>query len=161
VKIKKNNGFTLIEMIIVIAILGIVLAIGAPYFTAYRNSANLKEAARDIASDIQLYKQRAASENVRYRITFNAAATPNNYTIARESVLNLNDFAVIGTKQVAFGNPSITMVAAPSFFPGGTAYIDLYPRGTSGNGIVELKHASISSTYKITTSTMGRVHVDY
>ncbi len=36
---KKNSGFTLIELMIVIAIIGILLAIIAPNITGYRNTA--------------------------------------------------------------------------------------------------------------------------
>ena len=149
--IRKKWGFTLIELIIVIAILSIVLAIAAPNFTAYRDNTNLREAARDISSDIQLYKQRAVSENVQYSITFNSGT--NDYVIKRVA-------ALVGTKQVGAGNSSIKILGAP-IFSGGVPTITLLPRGTSTAGSLILQHTTRLSEATITANIMGRVHVDY
>lgn len=150
-KIKNNKGFTLIELIITIAILGIVLAIAAPNFTRYRDNTNLREAARDISSDIQLYKQRAVAENAPYTITFNSGT--NDYVIRKGAV-------VVATKQVGAGNTSVRILGTPSF-SGGVPTITLFPRGTSTFGSLTLQHSTRQSEAEITANIMGRTHVDY
>ncbi len=58
VKRSNNKGFTLIELMIVIAIIGILAAIAIPNFIAYRNKTFCSKAesdANNIASDIADY----------------------------------------------------------------------------------------------------------
>lgn len=138
-------------MMIVIAIFGVVLAIAAPNFFQYRDNNNLREAARDIETDMQLCKQRAVSENVSYSITFDSGL--NNYVIMREADL-------VATKQVSIRNPAIKILGTPSF-SGGVPTITFLPRGTSTMGSLILQHETRLSEAQITANIMGRTHVDY
>jgi prepilin-type N-terminal cleavage/methylation domain-containing protein len=79
--VNQQKGFTLIELIIVMGIMGILATIAAPHFQNYIGNQNLKTAARGITSDFFATREKALSENVRYRITFDQAS--NSYTIAR------------------------------------------------------------------------------
>ena len=78
--VNQQKGFTLIELIIVMGIMGILATIAAPSFQNYIRNQNLKTAARGITSDFFATREKALSENVRYRITFDQAS--NSYTIA-------------------------------------------------------------------------------
>lgn len=142
----NKNGFTLTEVLIVIAILGIVLAIAAPNFTRYRDNANLREAARDVSSDIQLYKQRAIAENTNYEISFSG----NNYTITKGAT-------TVATKTVGANNAYIKISES---YP--TGKIELDTRGMlKPSGELKLKHSKRGSEATITTSLTGRVSVTY
>ena len=131
-------------------------------FNAYRYKTNLKEAARDISSDIYLFKQRAVAENREYRINFISAIS---YTIQQETVdvngVRTGNYVSLITKTVGAGNANIVISNSPSFFPGGVTYVRLDPRGTSGNGTIVLTHNISSSTTTITINPMGRANVTY
>ena len=165
-KIKSSKGFTLIEMIIVIAIIAIALSIAVPNFNSFSQNTNLKEAARDISSDISFYKQRAIAENVGFQINFNASL--NTYTIKKENPAGSNNYvnlstlepAVADTKGVGAGNANIVISGTPSF-SGGVPNVTFNPRGTSGAGSLTLQHTKRLSTATITTNLMGRVNVTY
>jgi type II secretion system protein H len=160
VKIRRKSGFSLVELIIVIALIGIMTAIAAPNFTRYRDNTNLREAARDISSDLQLYKQQAIAENVRYRITFDSGA--NNYVVQKTTTLAPNVFnPPLITKDIGSGNAIETSTAA-SF--GGNPYVTFLPRGTieeAAGGSLTLRHKTRLSTAKINVNMMGRTNVEY
>jgi prepilin-type N-terminal cleavage/methylation domain-containing protein len=160
VKVRSSKGFSLIELMIVIAILGIVLAIAAPNFNKYRQNTNLREAARDLASDISLYRQRAVAENIHYQIVFNQAA--NNYTVQRETVLNSGVYnLLIVTKSPSAISSQVIISDNPlPSFSGGVPNITIQPRGTMSAGSVTLQHTLSLLTKKITANTMGRVKVE-
>jgi len=156
---------------IVIAIILIAVSVATPNFNTYRHNTNLKEAARDISSDISLYRQRAVSENTHYRMTFNASGSDSNYTIEQENpagsgtYVNLNTLepAVPNPKSVGAGNANIVISGTAGFTAG--TWIILNPRGTVTNCnptcTVNLTHNVTLSTASININYMGRANVQY
>lgn len=179
-KIKSSRGFSLIEMMTVLAIVGIAASVAAPYINSFRQNTNLKEAARDISSDILYWKQRAMSDNIRYRINFDA--TGNQYTFMQENAPNSGVYINVpvllpngrlnvpggNPKAVGAGNANIVISGTSGFILG--TYIPFNPRGTTSNcngGVnndtctATLKHNIRLSTADINTNLMGRVNVKY
>ena len=79
VKGKNNPGFTLIELMIVLALAGIMALIAAPNFQTYMTKNRLSGAARLVMTDLMYARGLAASENVTFKVDF----TGNSYSIIR------------------------------------------------------------------------------
>jgi type IV pilus assembly protein PilE len=61
---SSNRGFTLIEIMIVIAIIGIVMTIAAPSFTEYLNKGRRAEAAGLLSEQAQILERFYSQKNV-------------------------------------------------------------------------------------------------
>ena len=77
--VNQQKGFTLIELIVVMGIMGILATIAVPTFQNYIRNQNLKTAARGITSDFFATREKALSENMTYCIHFDQAN--NGYCI--------------------------------------------------------------------------------
>lgn len=72
-KVQRESGFTLLELMVLIAILGIVTAIAFPDFIGLGNRMRIKRASRDIVSDMQFAKAQSLRDRSTWAIQFDAA----------------------------------------------------------------------------------------
>lgn len=163
---RKNSGFTLIELIVVIAIVGTLAAITIPNFIAYLPNARLKSASRDLYSHLQLARVGAIKGHKQWAIVFNAG-TPS-YQVRSdylggndriEATVNLSSYG----SGVTFGQGSATLTIDGSGFddfvtyPGNVAI--LASRGTATVGYVYLTNAPNQSCYGVGTGISGVVQL--
>lgn len=66
IKTKNNTGFTLVELLVIIALIGIMAAFSAPYITFGINP--LKDTTNRLASTFKLMRVKAMSQTSAYRI---------------------------------------------------------------------------------------------
>lgn len=76
---KDKLGFTLVEVMIVIVIIAIMAAIGAPTISSLMPDMHLKDEARVLYTNMQQARIQAVKNNLNTAISFDTAA--NNYVI--------------------------------------------------------------------------------
>ncbi|MGB5686852.1 MAG: GspH/FimT family pseudopilin [Candidatus Electrothrix sp.] len=82
-KTKKTNsseGFSFVELMVVIALVGILSAIGLPSFLRSLPEKRLKNAARNLYVDLQKARLLAVKENKSVTVTFDTAAGQYSFT---------------------------------------------------------------------------------
>jgi len=79
-KIRNAKGFTLVELMVVVAILGIIMAIGIPYYNAYKRSTCDRAATADILR-LAAAGGRMGSELVDLNMNFQSAMNLTNFNV--------------------------------------------------------------------------------
>jgi len=106
-RIGSRQGFTLVETALVVAVMGLMLMIAAPRFTAMRNGYRLDSSAYQLAGDLRRAQVEAVKRNQTVVVAKTGATTYNITFIGARA------FTEPG---VAFGAPAMT-VSLASFGP--------------------------------------------
>ena len=139
----KKGGFTLIELIIVIAILGISASIAIPGFSRWLPRYRLKSAASGLYSDLQLARLEAIKRNATCSITYSTG--PDQYTFSPiNKTVVLADYG----SGVKFDDPTHTKTFA-------TATITFNSRGLSNAGYAYLSNNNNSAYYRVGPLSSG------
>jgi type IV fimbrial biogenesis protein FimT len=67
---KNQNGFTLMELILVVAVMGIVAAIAIPSFMSFLPGMRVNGAARQVMSDLMDARMEAVKQNHEFKVFF-------------------------------------------------------------------------------------------
>jgi type II secretion system protein H len=79
---KRNDGFTIIELLTVVVVFGIIAAIGIPTIRSYSRSIDIQAAASQMAADMWYARQRAIATSEPHSVFF--ATDENQYSIFRD-----------------------------------------------------------------------------
>lgn len=146
--IQCQKGFSLIELIMICAIIAVLSLIAVPSFLRYTANTNLKSAVREVASDILNQKEKAISENRKQRILFDN----NNELYTLQENTSGTTYTTTETKYLKpFGsNIDIT----------DNYTITFQTRGTANNGTIKLTN-NRGSTATITVNITGRTYATF
>ena len=150
---NSKFSFTIIELVVCLAIVGIISAVTLPYCWGAYKSAEVKTTTRIVASILRSTKEMAIAQGKKYEIIF----TPSNNNLDIEVHTNLSDpnpLKVGKTEKMSLSNSyefRITFHNDKAIF---TSF------GTSNGGSVYITDTSTNKGYRLSVlSTSGRVKV--
>lgn len=80
---NKANGFTLVEMLLVVAVMGILLALGAGISSKFAQRRSVDDTTHRLTSELNLTKLQASRDGVQYRTTLNYDQSQKKITIEK------------------------------------------------------------------------------
>jgi prepilin-type N-terminal cleavage/methylation domain-containing protein len=67
---RSRQGFTLVELLVVIVVIGVLSGIAAPNVSRMMDSYRVRAASRQLATELQYAKTKAIAENANYQVHF-------------------------------------------------------------------------------------------
>ncbi len=122
--ISRKSGFTLLECITVIAVVGIMAVIAIPAFSVIIEQRRLSGAARMVMSDLMAARMQAVSNKNEFRVFF--AGNNPSYQILDDKNNNgtINAGETVITRNIQSEYKGVAIIGAsanPIFYPRGTA----------------------------------------
>ena len=145
----KRSGFTVIELMVVIAIMAIAMAIGYPNLRAFIPSSRLSSALQDLHSNLQQAKIAAIKNNGNCTVTY--STSPDQYVITYPNgttkTVSLADYG----SGVTFKGPTTEDIPADP--------ITFNSRGSSNMGYAYLTNGARTAFYRIGPLVSGVIRI--
>ncbi len=136
---QAQAGFTLVEMMAVVAIIGVIAAFGIPRYSEWRASQGVSSATSALMGHLKQARHLAIGENRSVEVLI----ASNQYTFDKTSVQQ----NIVTMTQ--FGSPALTATPADNTFT-------FASRGTVNTGNIVI--SSGTSCKKIVINTIGRAY---
>ncbi len=157
-KLRENFGFTFMEMMITVVIIGILAAIAIPDFQRIMDRVKLKSQTREVISDIRWVRSKAIATKIQCGVYFDTTA--NTYTIFLDTDnppnfdFDANKDSVLQTQTLETSLDLGTCTFANGciiFKPDGTA---------NAGGQINCRSTHISDNYNVNVlASTGRVKI--
>jgi type IV fimbrial biogenesis protein FimT len=156
----KKNGFTLMELMITIAVIAILVAIAAPSMSGLLERRKVHGAGEKLFADLTFAKTEAIKRNNTIRVSFTGNGATWCYGIAVNTACDCtaSDCTIDGVLQVTDQDdfPGVSVIADSTLDGSSTSFTPL--RGTANAGNLQFSVAS-GAELGVVVSSFGRIRM--
>jgi len=147
--VDRQAGFNLTELMVVVAIIGLLAAVSTPFFLSYLQSATLKSGAEEVAALLNQGRQLAITNN--QNVCVNITATQMRYRVG-----GCAGTTWVGTGTDASGN--VNMPAGVTLAASADPVFDYLGRATPA-ATYTVTNPQDSKTLTVSVAASGRVRI--
>jgi type II secretion system protein H len=162
--LDARRGFTLMELIIVLTILGIMSAAVVPVFRGTLATVQADHAVRDLVATIKYAQERAVADTKEYRLYLDPKN--NQYWLMRLSGINEKNKKQFEPLDERFGEPMdlpdrfpLDKVTARKDKDNKQSYIAFYPNGACSKATITLRKEGGKPVKIETEGSLGQIKV--
>ena len=145
---KQSKGFTLVELIIAVTILGIFSAIAIPNFTSFVSNSRLQTTSNELASLLQYARSTAAQNNATYITCISNSIWTVKKGNACSSTTDLRSYEAPANLSIAYTTNMLPM----TFYSNGTTSAP-----SAGSALIICKDTDAANGYKLTVKNSGQI----
>lgn len=143
---RNNDGFTLVEMMLVLAIIGILMAISAPSIMTWARMAEYRGVAQEVDSALRQARSRSIASNLEHRIVFFVGGGRQRFRLEEG---NSGTWTTLRQWEV----PATVKLT------GNLTPLGFNPNGSSGSDTVNICDLSDSVKVRVVLASSGRVRI--
>ena len=153
---RFQRGYSLAELLTVMAIVGVLSLVTVPAFMNYSKTARLKNSLRQVSSDVRAARQRAVTSTRFVRLTVtNVSPAPGKYELEESIDRGATYYTIPGTEKQLQQYNYFGAAGSVTFRPNGT--LVLPPGDTETSLVVKSDDTTVKNTYTITVNLSGKV----
>ena len=156
IRCLDRHGFTIIEKLIAISIVGIIILIAAPNLRTLAPNYSMKGAVRTVSSDIQFCRVQAVAMSSQCRILFaSGTSSGTSYQLQYYNSTTSSWINISGVEVRDFGTSSNPFYYNGVTFTPTVSEIDFQPWGAVTSATITLVNSA--KTVTLSVSTTGQV----